>query len=88
MVARWKVRTALFLAVVAMVLLPSTAQAYVGPGGVLTAIGALLALVVALGAAFAGFLWYPLKRLLTWVRRARGRNDPRQPAATSENVGG
>lgn len=86
--ARWNVRAALLLAVIAMVFLPSPAHAYVGPGGVLTAIGALLALVVAMAAAFAGFLWYPLKRLLTWVRRARGHTDPRQPAATSENVGG
>lgn len=47
---------------------PSTAYAYLGPGGVLTAVGALLALFVALVAAIVGFLWYPLKRLRLWLR--------------------
>ncbi|WP_424932669.1 hypothetical protein [Amaricoccus macauensis] len=43
---------------------PGMAQAYVGPGAGLTAIGSVLALVAALGLALVGFVWYPLKRLL------------------------
>lgn len=44
--------------------LPEVAQAYVGPGTGLSAIGAFLALLVGIVVAVFGFLWYPLKRLL------------------------
>ena len=50
---------ALFLASV-----PDAAQAYVGPGAGLTAIGSVLALLAAVGLAIVGFIWYPLKRLI------------------------
>ncbi|MFP4406409.1 hypothetical protein [Rhodosalinus sp.] len=43
--------------------LPQAAQAYIGPGAGLTALGTVLALVLALGLAVVGFVWYPLKRL-------------------------
>lgn len=55
----------------AIVLFPSAAAAYVGPGGIITAIGAFFALLFALVAAFAGFIWLPLKRLLIWLRSRR-----------------
>ncbi len=42
----------------------SAAWAYVGPGAGLSAIGSLLALVVAILVAIIGFVWYPVKRLL------------------------
>lgn len=42
---------------------PETAQAYGGPGSVISGIGALLAAVAALFAALFGFIWFPLKRL-------------------------
>jgi hypothetical protein len=42
----------------------SPAQAYVGPGLGLTAIGSLLALFAAIGLAIVGFVWYPLRRLM------------------------
>lgn len=52
---------------------PDPLLAYAGPGAVLTAIGALLALFVALVASIAGFLWYPLKRLRSaWRARRSG----------------
>lgn len=41
-----------------------TAEAYVGPGAGLTAIGSVLALFAAIGLAIVGFVWYPLKRML------------------------
>ncbi len=43
--------------------LPQAAQAYIGPGARLTALGTVLALVLALGLAVVGFVWYPLKRM-------------------------
>lgn len=39
------------------------ADAYVGPGAGLSAIGVLLALIGAIALAIVGFVWYPLKRL-------------------------
>ncbi len=45
--------------------------AYLGPGGAVSAIGAVLAAVAGLLIAILGFLWYPIKRLL----RKRPRTD-------------
>ena len=44
----------------------SPAQAYMGPGSGLSAIGSLLALIGVIGFAIIGFVWYPIKRL--WKR--------------------
>lgn len=41
-----------------------TASAYVGPGAGLSAIGTVLALIVAVIVAILGFFWYPIKRLM------------------------
>jgi hypothetical protein len=46
------------------------AQAYIGPGAGLSAIGSLLALVAAVLVGIVGFLWYPMKRIL------KGRKAP------------
>lgn len=51
-------------------LLPGTAEAYVGPGAGLTAIGTILALLAAVGLALVGFVWYPVKRMMR--RRSAG----------------
>ena len=48
------------------ILLPSLAQAYIGPGAGLSAIGSLLALIAAVFVAIFGFLWYPIK---SWRKR-------------------
>ncbi|KIC47695.1 hypothetical protein [Tateyamaria sp. ANG-S1] len=48
----------------ALMALPVTAQAYVGPGAGLTAIGTMLALIAALVLALVGFVWYPVKRMM------------------------
>ena len=53
------------------------AYAYVGPGAGLSAIGSLVSVISALLLAVAGFVWYPVKRLL---RRGK--------AATSKSAGG
>lgn len=53
-----------------MVLHPSIAAAYVGPGVGLSVIGTVLALVAAVGLAIVGFVWYPMKRMLARKRTA------------------
>lgn len=45
-----------------MLLLPLAANAYVGPGSGITAIGSILALIAALVVGILGFVWYPIKR--------------------------
>ncbi len=56
-------RNAVILAALAA-LTPEIAQAYVGPGAGLTAIGTVLALIAAVALAVVGFVWYPVKRML------------------------
>ena len=53
----------LFLSATFVIAFTSPAFAYIGPGGGLSALGALLALIAGLAIAFFGFLWYPLRRM-------------------------
>ncbi len=62
--------------------------AYIGPGAGLSALGALLAVSVAVIVALFGFVWYPLRRLLRTMKRnrpscAEGRRDVAQNAIDS-----
>lgn len=57
-----------------------TMLAYLGPGGVLSTIGSLLALVGAVVLGIFGFVWYPLKRWLRG-RRARRARDAEEASA-------
>jgi hypothetical protein len=43
---------------------PWPVLAYLGPGGAITSIGALLAVIAGIIAAIFGFLWYPIRRLI------------------------
>ena len=54
-------------------LLPGIAEAYVGPGAGLGAIGTVLALIGGVLLAILGFVWYPIKRLL---QKRRGPPPP------------
>ena len=77
-----------WLAVMALVLAPVTsALAYVGPGAGLSAIGSLVALVVAILVAVIGFVWYPVKRLLKRNQEPgiELEETPESPVETIEN---
>lgn len=55
-----------FAALIVMILLAAEpAHAYIGPGSGLAFLGTLLALVGAVAVALVGFIWYPIKRLLS-----------------------
>lgn len=69
----------LLVIVAVVLLLPSLAHAYIGPGAGITAIGSLIALIGAAALALVGFVWYPIKRL------RRGRAKPSDPAAASKD---
>jgi hypothetical protein len=53
--------------------LPAPAAAYVGPGAGLTLLGALWGMLVAIGAAAAFAIAWPVRRML---RRRRERHEP------------
>lgn len=57
-------RTATVLAAACALLLSQTATAYVGPGAGLSLLGALWGLLLAIGAAIAFVLLWPLRRYL------------------------
>jgi hypothetical protein len=63
--------------------LPLPAAAYIGPGAGLSAIGSLVALVGAFFLLLAGFVWYPVKRLLRG--RASAGSEPSGSGATHQD---
>lgn len=63
---------------------PTVAQAYVGPGAGLSAIGSFLALIFGLFVALIGFVWYPIKRLLKGYREATLEIDTTQSSANNK----
>ncbi len=75
---------AALLAMPAVAILPATADAYVGPGAGLTAIGTVIALIAAVFLAIVGFVWYPIKRLLS--KRRTG--EPKTSTGTVGKGGG
>ena len=69
--------TRAFLIVIALLLLPGAAHAYVGPGAGLGAVAVTLAVLLGVVLLLVGFVWYPLKRL---VRRLRPSADSKSLA--------
>jgi len=57
--------------VLALVLTPAMAHAYVGPGLGMGAIGSAFALIGAVFMGIVGFIWYPIKRLLKAFRKPK-----------------
>jgi hypothetical protein len=66
-VNRWTMLTAVALVCLA----PGAAFAYVGPGASVSAIGGALALVAGAILALVGFVWYPIKRFVRFMRQTR-----------------
>lgn len=61
---------ALTLATSALLLAePQTADAYIGPGAGISALGTAMALFFAILLAIVGFIWYPVKRLWARIRK-------------------
>ncbi|MEM6519697.1 MAG: hypothetical protein AAF892_12430 [Cyanobacteria bacterium P01_D01_bin.71] len=58
-----------------IILLQMPAMAYVGPGAGIAAIGALIAIVIAVVAAIFGFAWYPIKRRLRKSKQSQNDRD-------------
>ena len=58
---------------------PQPAFAYIGPGAVLGAIAVTIALVLGVILLLAGFVWYPLKRLMKGRKAPSSRPEPGAP---------
>lgn len=58
------------------------AEAYIGPGAGISVVGTAIAVVGAVIFAIVGFVWYPIKRLMS-VLRSSSRADGDGKAAAS-----
>lgn len=69
-----------FLAVATMLLVfvPAQAQAYLGPGLGMGAISVAFGVIGSIFLAIVGIIWYPFKRLLRKMRRAKQDKKPQQ----------
>lgn len=63
-----------------VLLLATPVQAYVGPGGAVSALGTILALLAAVAMAVIGFVWFPMRRMLR--RRSSANAGNNNPSAT------
>ena len=68
-----------------LLLSATPAFAYIGPGGGLSALGAILALFAAVALAVVGFVWFPIKRMRAARQKAREQhgNTSGNPGAAS-----
>jgi len=62
---------------------PQAAEAYIGPGAGITAIGTVVAFIGAIVFAILGFVCYPIKRLLGAARQKSARGPGEQKASPS-----
>jgi hypothetical protein len=65
--------------------LPGLAQAYVGPGVGLSALGSVLAFIGAVFLLIVGFLWYPIKRLIKGKSRPAAEESAATEAEAQKN---
>ncbi len=62
--------SAILFILMATIATTTEAHAYLGPGGGVSAIGALVALISAIVIAILGFFWYPVKRLIRHFKKS------------------
>jgi hypothetical protein len=67
---------------VCLLTVATSAEAYAGPGMGLGVIGAVLGFLTAILLAFAGMVWYPVKRMIR-ARRGAARADTADDARPS-----
>ncbi|MGH6875883.1 MAG: hypothetical protein ACREHV_00740 [Rhizomicrobium sp.] len=60
----------------------TAAEAYLGPGAGLSAIGSVVSVISAIFLAIAGFIWYPIKRLF----KRRGPAGASQPTELQTGI--
>ena len=68
------IQKVLFSVLVIILGLPEWSEAYIGPGAGISAIGTVVALMGAILLAIVGFVWYPIKRLLSRIKKKNDRD--------------
>jgi hypothetical protein len=63
-------------AAASLLAIPAPANAYIGPGSGLGAVGVTLAILVGVFLLLAGFVWYPLKRMIKSRKAQREASPP------------
>ena len=67
----------LFLAIIFLLIVaPHSAMAYIGPGAGITAFGTVIVFIFSILLAIIAFLWYPIKRLLSKIKK-KNKSDQR-----------
>lgn len=59
---------------------PQGAEAYIGPGAGIAAIGTVIALIGGILLAILAFIWYPIKRLLAKIKQKRTNDQKGVPS--------
>lgn len=81
--------SALVVAVIGLLMAPSAALAYVGPGPGLEFIPTFLSLLTWVGLAVGAVLWWPISVLFRWIRARRTQPaNPAEAAAADTPQGG
>lgn len=62
---------------IVVMLAPTSALAYIGPGAGLGAIATFFAVALGILLLLVGFLWYPLKRILKKQRHTETEDEPK-----------
>jgi len=62
--------------IVLLIIAPNSAIAYIGPGAGITALGTVIAFIFSIFLAIVAFLWYPIKRLLSKIKK-KDKSDQR-----------
>lgn len=75
---RRQITAILFVVTWLSVIMAGPVHAYIGPGAGISAIGTAVAFVGAIIFAIVGFVWYPIKRLLAFLRSRRQSDDEPQ----------
>lgn len=76
-----RVMLRLLFSLLVLMMVPTLAEAYVGPGSGLTVVGAALAFFGSIVLVIIGFVWYPVKRLWRWLSGRRSPGTPANPVA-------
>jgi len=63
--------TLLLVTVCLLLARPLNAEAYIGPGAGMAAIGTVIAFIGAVFLAIIAFVWYPIKRMLAKIKKNR-----------------
>jgi len=80
------VRSAIQMLTCVFCMIPSLADAYIGPGAGITAIGSFLALLGGIVLALVGFVWYPLKRRFSKKRRREIEEEEEEEEEKTEDL--